>query len=87
MEDEVGVFLAQGIGVGFSDEMKSVSKDMADSIPTSFDVNASVNGSSVNPQASMVEQFKQALSEMKIELDDEVAGKFVDRTVTRLIYT
>lgn len=87
MEDEVGVFLAQGIGVGFSDEMKNVSRQMADSIPTSFDVNASVNGSSVDNQMGMVEQFKQALSEMKIELDDEVAGKFVDRTVTKLIYT
>jgi len=86
MEDEVGVFLAQGIGVGFSDEMKSVSQEMADAIPTSFDVEASVNRSSSDSQPSMVEQFKQALAEMKIVLDDEVAGRFVDRTVTNLIY-
>lgn len=32
--DDVGVFLAQGIGVGFEEEMKSVSKEMADSLPT-----------------------------------------------------
>jgi len=34
----------------------------------------------------MVSAFKTALSEMKIELDDEVAGKFVEDTVTRAIY-
>lgn len=36
---------------------------------------------------SMVSAFKEALSEMKIELDDEVAGKFVEKTVARAIYT
>ena len=35
---------------------------------------------------SMVRAFKEALSQMKIELDDEVAGKFVERTVTRVVY-
>lgn len=33
-----------------------------------------------------VDAFKQALSEMQIVLDDETAGKFVERTVTRYIY-
>lgn len=36
---------------------------------------------------SMLNAFKQALSEMKIELDDETAGKFVERTVSRVIYS
>ena len=35
---------------------------------------------------SIVDAFKEALSEMKIEMDDEEMGKFVDRTVTRLVY-
>lgn len=35
---------------------------------------------------SMVSAFKEALSQMKIELDDEVAGHFVERTVTRIVY-
>lgn len=35
---------------------------------------------------SMVGAFKQALSEMKVEMDDEEMGKFVDKTVTRLVY-
>ena len=37
MENSVGKFLAEGIGVGFTDTMKDVSSDMADAIPTSFD--------------------------------------------------
>ena len=90
--DEIGSNLAKGIGVGFSDEMRSVSADMADSIPKSFDVSTSVTGGSSRQMSelsmdTLVEAFKEALYQVKIELDDEVAGKFVDKTVTRLIYT
>lgn len=85
MEEQVGKYLAQGIGVGFEDEMKAVASQMQSAIPTSFDVNSSVTGS--GSYFGMVEAFKQALTEVKIELDDEVAGRFVDKTVTRLIYT
>ena len=35
---------------------------------------------------NIVKAFKQALSEMKIELDDEVAGKFVERTVANAVF-
>jgi hypothetical protein len=38
MRDEVGVFLAQGIGVGFEKEMQKVSRTMQNSIPTEFDL-------------------------------------------------
>lgn len=38
--DEVGAYLAQGIGVGFESEMEKVSKDMQSTIPTNFDVNS-----------------------------------------------
>ncbi|MFA6717904.1 MAG: hypothetical protein WCS15_02370 [Prevotella sp.] len=34
--DEIGVYLARGIGVGFSDEMAAVSQQMNKAIPTSF---------------------------------------------------
>lgn len=37
--------------------------------------------------SKMVEAFKTALKDLKIELDDEVAGKFVERTVSRVIYS
>lgn len=94
--DEVGKNLALGLGEGFTDEMKHVAGEMQNSIPSSFDtsINGSYNGFSssdnINSQysyGSLVEAFKTALSEMKIELDDENMGKFVDRTVARTIYS
>ena len=88
MEESVGKFLAEGIGVGFEEEMKDVSKQMQNAIPTSFDVNASVNGTApaVSGYYDMVSAFKEALSDMKIELNDDEVGKFIDKTVTRLVY-
>lgn len=35
--DEIGKYLAEGIGIGFSDEMENVTKDMQDALPTEFD--------------------------------------------------
>ena len=90
MADEVGQWLAKGIGQGFEDNMDDVASQMADSIPTSFDISSpTVSGSNAttNVYDNMVGAFKQALAEMKIELDGEVAGAFVDSTVSRLIYT
>lgn len=43
MRDQVGVFLAQGIGVGFTEEMEKVSRDINNSIPREFDVRSKVN--------------------------------------------
>ena len=87
--DEIGENLALGIGEGFTDEMANVTKDMQNAIPTSFDTDLNVNsGISSNSFSydAMLDAFKEALSDMKIELDDEVAGKFVERTVARAIY-
>lgn len=88
MADQVGQYLAQGIGVGFEDEMGDVAREMTDAIPTSFDINPSVKGARYGSDSSldMVSAFKEALSQMKIELDDEVAGRFVESTVSRAIY-
>lgn len=69
--------------------MREVTNDMQNAIPTSFDtsINAGVNTSGSNSNYySMVDAFKDALSQMKIELDDEVAGRFVETTVTNAIY-
>lgn len=91
--DEIGTNLALGIGEGFGDEMANVSKEMANSIPTSFDTSIStgVSGSSGSMTTSnyyeLVDAFKEALGEMKIELDDENMGKFIDKTVARTIYS
>lgn len=93
--DEIGDNLALGIGVGFEDEMQNVTREMQDALPTSFDVSPAINGAdysingatgSARATVDMISAFKEALSEMKIVLDDEVAGQFVERTVTRAIY-
>lgn len=91
--DQVGKYIAQGIGVGFESEMKSVSADMQDAIPTSFDlgtaqVDTGTHGTAIQSgYYNVVEAFKEALSEMKIEMNDEEMGRFVDRTVTNLVYS
>lgn len=43
MRDEIGVYLAQGIGVGFVEEMGSVNKQIENAIPKEFDIGAKVN--------------------------------------------
>ena len=91
--DQVGKDIARGIGVGFTDEMGSVVGQMQDAMP---DPSAFVSdqqiaysgysaaGTVVNP--SVVDAFIEALGRVHIVLDDEVAGKFVERTVTNAIY-
>ena len=88
--DEVGKYVAQGFGIGFSDEMKNVSVDMAAAVPKNFSISPVVSGTEIsggmNTDMNLVESFKTALKQLKIELDDEVAGKFVERTVSNVIY-
>lgn len=89
MRDQVGKNLALGVGEGFENEMRQVTADMQDAIPTSFDTDLNV-GSNVttgtNNYFSVVDAFKEALSEMKIELDDETVGRFVETTVSNAVF-
>jgi len=60
-------------------------------IPSDLSTNISTTTARVAKDAqiadtSLVGQFKEALSEMKIVMDDEEMGKFVDKTVTDLVY-
>ena len=89
--DEIGSNLALGLGEGFEDEMADVTKEMQNAIPTSFDVNAGLSTSSASGSAgfsfdTMVSAFRQALTEVKVELDDHEVGSFVDRTVSELVF-
>lgn len=89
LRDEVGKFMAQGIGVGFSDEMEDVAQNMKDAIPTKFDTSMQVNSSS-NLTGSfnninLVQTFKEALKEMKIELNDREIGNFVDTKIAEVV--
>lgn len=90
MRDTIGKNLALGIGEGFETEMKDVTKDMQDALPTTFDVNTKVNANTTatsNEYTNMVAAFKEALQTVSIELDDQKVGKFVKNTVSAAIYT
>ena len=92
MRDQVGKNLALGIGEGFEDEMRSVTEQMQNALPTSFETNATITGTGATSSESLsfetiMEAFKEALYGVKVEMDDEEMGKFVDKTVTRLVYT
>lgn len=50
-------------------------------------IDSSSQSNNANSYYSTVEAFKEALSDMKIELDDENVGKFIDKTVARTIYS
>ncbi len=60
-------------------------------IPTEFNANMVTNTSRMAEAAqtadkTLVGYFKQALSEMKIEMDDREMGRFIDKTVSSLVY-
>lgn len=86
---EIGDYSAQGYGVGFTNEMKSVAYDMRNAIPT--DLGSPNNGvildnNNTPSQLDLISAFKTALSQMKIELDDHEVGSFIDKTVANAIY-
>ena len=91
-KDEVGANLALGLGEGFEDTMNDVSSEMASAIPTEFDadISANMNASSAASQMStydmMVSAFKQALTEVKVVMDDREMGGFVTNTVERVVF-
>nr|DAG61156.1 MAG TPA: tail tape measure protein [Caudoviricetes sp.] len=77
---------------GLSDSLRKASPELinqtealANGMSDAFNVNGgiSTSGGSYN---NMVDAFKDALSQVKIEMDDEEMGHFVDKTVTKLIY-
>ena len=93
--DQVGKYIAQGIGVGFESEMGNVTKQMQDAMPdaSAFSVDGTMAsvahqsaGSGFGGYDGIVDAVVEALGRVHIVLDDEVAGKFVERTVTDAIY-
>lgn len=69
-----------------SPELISQTEALASGMSDAFNVNGSVSASGGRSYDSMVEAFKDALSQVKIEMDDEEMGHFVDKTVTKLVY-
>lgn len=87
-KDEIGTNLALGIGEGFSDTMRNVSKDMANAIPTEFDANIHQETKVINPeQTMMVKAFKEALKGVKVIMNDREMGEFVTDTVGKVVFT
>ena len=90
--DEVGKNLALGVGEGFADTMADVSADMQGAIPTEFDANIGTNINMTSGQSQiatfdmMVGAFKQALTEVKVVMDDREMGGFVTDTVERVVF-
>lgn len=90
--DEIGKNLALGIGQGFENTMSDVTDQMTSAVPTDFDIDTNINRNVAASQGGLsfiniVEAFKQALSEVNIVLDDEVAGRFVTDTVAKVVYS
>lgn len=77
---------------GLSDSLRKASPELinqtealANGMSDAFNVNGGISTSGGNYR-NMVDAFKDALSQVKIVMDDEEMGHFVDKTVTKLIY-
>lgn len=95
MRDQVGKYIAQGIGEGFEGEMGNVTRQMQDAMPdaSAFSIGGTMTsaayqsaGAGFGGNDGIVDAVVEALGRVHIVLDDEVAGKFVERTVTNAIY-
>lgn len=87
---ELGGYLAEGLGVGFSKEMKEVNRDIDDALPdfsglktTGATATGTTGGLDYH---TLVSAFKEALTGVDVELDDVKVGKFVTKTVGKAIY-
>ena len=86
LRDQVGKYMAQGIGVGFSDEMLNVSKNMQNAIPTKFDVDSTIRTNDISNKISLENitgAFIEAIKTLDahIIIDKDVAGRFVITSV------
>ena len=69
-----------------SPELISQTEALASGMSDAFNANGGISTSGGRSYNAMVEAFKDALLQVKIEMDDEEMGHFVDKTVTKLIY-
>jgi len=67
--DKVGIFLAQGVGVGFVDEMDKVTKDMQNALPTSFDTMVNADISSFSSQKNHSSSSEKSNSGITVIID------------------
>ena len=87
-EDEIGKNLGLGIGVGFEKIMKTVKEDMAEAVPTDFDLSATVSAGAGMPSTGSsggitlslnIENFNnnsmQDVRELAEEISTVIAGQ------------
>ena len=80
--------MSEGLNTGVD---TSALAAVSDAIPDGMDANFRIAARNAATEAGVVDTplvaaLKQALSEMKIEMDGDEMGSFVDRTVNKLIY-
>lgn len=70
--DEIGLYLAEGIGVGFGRGMKDVTADMVDAVPTDFNIDANLNSNNSGSKSITFNQYNtspKSLSRAEIHRD------------------
>lgn len=94
MADTIGFNISAGIGEGIEEGIPTALKDVNAAMKQlNAGIEASVNPT-INPNMTyeanyilMAKAMKEALSDMDVVLDDEVAGKFVIKKVTEEVYS
>lgn len=85
-----GLNMADGLGVGFENEMDKVNAEMADAVQADYAVNADISGQTGAYNSlsydTLVSAFKDALKGVAVVMDGDEMGEFVERTVTRVVY-
>lgn len=76
---ELGDFMAKGLGIGFGDEMKDVTKDMVNAIPSEFDTDIKAN---INSDFSRGTSDTAAALDVTIPLT--VDGVMLTKIVSRI---
>ena len=85
--------ISTGIGSNLATEMNALTRNAQNEMSTSYNFRkTNKNDNVLNQNAeytynNMVSAFKEALSQMTVELDDENMGKFVENTIQKAIYT
>lgn len=75
--DEVGKYLADGIGVGFTDEMRKVTKDMTDALDTDFKTNIDIGSAAM---------YGGGITPINVTLPFMIDGKKVAQAVSTIQY-
>lgn len=80
-KDEIGKNLAEGVGEGFADEMKGVTKKMQKAIPTNFDTDVSVAAKVYGSQGGA-----GGTKEFNVVIPLNIDGQRITQVVSRVQY-